>query len=440
MKKILLVEPDFPIPNKSRNHKNFLPIGLLKIASYLIENKNQVRLVRGTPKDIFKKDEIKEFQPEEIWITSLFTYWAKYVRDSVQVYKKIFPCAKIVIGGIYASLLSKKEVKKYTGCDKVFQGVFHKAEDYFPAYDLIENSNPHKIDYQIIHTSRGCNRHCDFCGTWKIEPKFYAKESIRNEIKFKKLVFYDNNFLMNPHIVKILNELIELKKDKKIIWCESQSGFDGRILIQKPYLAEMLKKTGFRYPRIAWDWGYNQHIEIKHQIDILIKNGYKSKDIFIFMLYNWEIPFKEMEMKRIECWKWKVQISDCRYRQLNQLYDNYNPFKKNQTNSDYYIHKKMEWTDLLIKQFRKNVREQNICVRQNVSFYSRAFENKIFIKDVLKKAKSIRDKQSKIMFLKKNQIDFWFPENLRYPLQGKLEIKNNRPDGLQTLRPHPGRD
>ena len=35
---VLLVEPDFPYPNKSKNkgndvHKNFIPIGLLKIGS-----------------------------------------------------------------------------------------------------------------------------------------------------------------------------------------------------------------------------------------------------------------------------------------------------------------------------------------------------------------------------------------------------------------------
>lgn len=37
-KSILLVEPDFPYPKKSKNkansvHKNFIPIGLLKIGS-----------------------------------------------------------------------------------------------------------------------------------------------------------------------------------------------------------------------------------------------------------------------------------------------------------------------------------------------------------------------------------------------------------------------
>lgn len=46
VKSVLLVEPNFPIPSKSRNHKNFLPIGLLKIASLLRKKSIDVELVR----------------------------------------------------------------------------------------------------------------------------------------------------------------------------------------------------------------------------------------------------------------------------------------------------------------------------------------------------------------------------------------------------------
>ena len=47
MKKILLVEPNFPIPPKSKNHRDFLPIGLLKLASYHRAKGDKVKLVRG---------------------------------------------------------------------------------------------------------------------------------------------------------------------------------------------------------------------------------------------------------------------------------------------------------------------------------------------------------------------------------------------------------
>ena len=46
VKNVLLVEPNFPIPNKSRNHSNFLPIGLLKIAAYLKRKSINVELIR----------------------------------------------------------------------------------------------------------------------------------------------------------------------------------------------------------------------------------------------------------------------------------------------------------------------------------------------------------------------------------------------------------
>ena len=51
VKNVLLVEPNFPIPNKSRNHSNFLPIGLLKIAAYLREKSINVKLIRFDEKN-----------------------------------------------------------------------------------------------------------------------------------------------------------------------------------------------------------------------------------------------------------------------------------------------------------------------------------------------------------------------------------------------------
>jgi len=224
-KRILLVEPDFPIPPKSKNHKNFLPIGLLKIASYLRLKGFKVKLARGIPKRI-TEIYILNFNPQEVWITSLFTYWAEYVKDAVRYYKRLFPDAKIVVGGIYASLMPD-HCKKFTGCDEVKKGVLQEAEKCSPAYDLIRNANPHPIDYQIIHASRGCIRDCNFCGVKEIEPKFDPESSIKDKIKKKKVVFYDNNFLANPNIEIILRELVDLKTIKTILWCDTQSGFDG---------------------------------------------------------------------------------------------------------------------------------------------------------------------------------------------------------------------
>lgn len=352
--KVLLVEPNFPIPSKSKNHRDFLPIGLLKLASYHRKRGDEIELVRGN-------QYFPDFYPNQIKITSLFTYWADYVWESVRFYKESYPKAKVIIGGIYASLMPKH--CKKSGCDEVFIGVDKEAEKCKPAYDLVD------VDYQIVHTSRGCVRRCKFCGTWKIEPEFTYKESIKEEICSNRIIFYDDNLLANPFIKDILKELMNAKHNNRVVYSESQCGIDGRLLT--PELAKLLKKARFHNPRIAWDHGYNQCKIIKKQIDMLVDAGYPAKDIYVFMIYNYEPDYYEMLKKLKQCKRWNVQIADCRYRPLNQTFDNYNP-RGRQTNKDYYIHTR--WTDRQIKLFRRKVRQQNIMIRHGFDFYSKELE------------------------------------------------------------------
>jgi len=354
--KILLVEPEFPIPPTGKNHKNYLPVGLLKLATYHKSKGDIVQLARGN----LPREKL-DFDPDHIMITSLFTYWRKHVKQSVEHYKNLFPNAKTFVGGIYASLMPE-DCKKYTGCDEVYAGVNKEAEKVTPDYSLVTDSN---LGFQIVHSSRGCIRNCGFCGVSQIEPEFYYKKSIKKEVCSNRLVFYDNNILANPCIKDILREIADFRYKGKAVSCESQCGFDGRLLT--PEIATLIKKARFKNVRIAWDGRFSDSKKTKKQIDMLTDAGYKRGDMFVFMIYNWEISFSEMEKKRRKCKEWGVQISDCRYRPMNQTHDDYNPYKR-QTSRDYYIHP--NWTDELVKGFRRNVRKQNICVRMGFENYS----------------------------------------------------------------------
>ncbi|RLI52498.1 MAG: Fe-S oxidoreductase [Candidatus Thorarchaeota archaeon] len=424
---VLLVEPMFPVPNKSKNHKDFLPVGLLKIGAWLTDEGHRVRLVRGNI-----PESKLDFTPDEIWITSLFTYWSKYVIETAKHYRGFRGRPRLVVGGIYASLMPE-HCREETGCDVVFKGVHPLAEEYYPDYALLDNG----LDIQIVHASRGCIHKCKFCGVHIIEPDGLKSapsiipliatprpgekrvhvqdiESDDYEIERRNLVFYDNNLLANENIERILRELAYLKRLRKIGWCESQSGFDGRVMQKQPHLARMLREAGFKDPRIAWDWGMSQEGSIKRQIDLLREAGYQSKDIFVFMLYNWGIPFEEMERKRIKCFEWKVQIADCRYRPLNQTYDEYRPGKKNQLRG-YYVHTKKGWTDALVKQFRRNVRRQNICVRHDQLIYSRAFETKKASREQIHEVNAVELPEEKIEALQRMGFDYWNPAEFTPP-------------------------
>ena len=424
-KKVLLVEPNFPIPNKSRNHSNFLPIGLLKIAAYLKRAQIEVKLIRFEEKEEdygqstldFKKDD--EFIPDLIFVTSIFTYWSKHVKNAVFYYKNKFKGVRIIVGGVYASLMPE-HCKKYTGCTDVIQGPIPEVETLIPDYDLVD------VDYQIIHTSRGCIRKCGFCGTYIIEPDWTCKKSIKNEIVKKKLIFYDNNLLANQYIEDILEELIELKKEKKISYLESQSGFDGRILRKKPYLTKMLKDAGFKNPKIAWDYGIVQAPKIKEQIDLLIDAGFTAKEISIFMIYNYEPNYEEMEEKRVKCAEWGVQITDCRYRPLNATFDNYSSYKRNQGPEDYYIHEECGWTDQKIRKFRRNIRRHNICMRHEVDYHSTILERKQIPQEDAKKYRKMKFKEIKDKY-SKELPDAWCPLDFHpWDEQDYFKIKDRK--------------
>ncbi len=349
---ILLVEPEFPIPDKSKNHSHFLPVGLLKIGSYHKAKKDRVKLVRGL--------ERCGFTPDRIFITSLFTYWSSHVHQAASFYHKAYPKAQIEIGGIYASLLPE-DCRKRSPFATVRRGLYRRgaAEKVKVDYSIL----PHELDYQILHTSRGCTRRCTFCGTWRIEPQFTCKESITNEIQKRKLVFYDNNLLANPKIDDILRELAAYRTPEgRQITCESQSGFDLNLLT--PERAKLLKDARFIKPRIAWDGPCDRRAKVRKAVRMLKKVGYGRKDVYVFMIYNYKLPYAEMRKKLDACRRWKVRLIDCRYRPLDITEDNYRPGPKPQEPGSYYVHE--GWTDRQVRSFRRAVRHQNIAILLNL--------------------------------------------------------------------------
>jgi len=377
--KVLLVEPDFPFPNKSKQranevHKNFVPIGLLKLGAFYKSKGYKVKVVRGNK----SAKELNYFEPDIVGITSLFTYWSEHLWNSVEHYRGLFPKAEIKVGGIYVTLhhateAFRKKAKMYDAYWHI--GVHDGAEKFYPDYRLIP-----PVDYHLTHAMRGCIRRCAFCGTWRIEPKITHKkpEELIKEIQTigkNKVIFLDNNFFANPYVKDNLRALAKIRVNEKPVIFESQSGFDARLIANDPELAILLKQARFQNVRIAWDHGFGDRHVIQQQIKRLTDAGFTTKDISVFMIYNFDIPFKEMLKKLNFCKRLGVQITDCRYRPLESTFDNYDPhaFKTGQTERDYYIHSKAGWTDAKIRDFRSRVREHNIAIRYGGP-YNKKFE------------------------------------------------------------------
>lgn len=354
-KNILLVQPQWPIPSRKKDsvHHKYFPTGLLKMSTLFKSQGHNVEFIIGTKRP--------QKQPDEIYCTSLFTYWAHYVLKTVSYYRAMFPAARIIVGGPYISLMSHFDplyidlIKSFNGIDECFIGLYHEAENCLPDLSLVPDS-----DVMTLNSSRGCIRACKPCGVSVLESSFTWKESIQREILRNKIIFYDNNFLANPAVSQIFEETASTKVNGRVVVCESQAGFDARILVQKPHLAKLIKKARFQRPRVAFDNSLDEYSVVEEAVRLLREAGYSMKEIMVFIIYNYEQDFSVVEAKRKMIGSLGAQVSDCRYRPLDLLEDNYKPGKP-QLPGEYYINP--NWTDAQVKEFRRLVRGQNIMVR-----------------------------------------------------------------------------
>ena len=116
---ILLVEPKMPRSWGANNQF----VGLLRIANWLNSTGHNIRYVQSPTIP-------PGFTPDEIYVTSMFTYHYKAVWEAVKFYKFMYPLAHLKLGGIYASLCP--EHAKGSGADEIFVGQHPEAMHYPP--------------------------------------------------------------------------------------------------------------------------------------------------------------------------------------------------------------------------------------------------------------------------------------------------------------------
>ena len=152
------------------------------------------------------------------------------------------------------------------------------------------------------------------------------------------------NLLAKPEAIDIIRELGEKRVNGKVVRYSMVCGIDWRFLTLE--LAEALKASRFQKIRLAWDWSFHYQVKIKEAIKMLKKAGYRGpRDVMVFMVCNWKIPYK-VNLRKLELLKvWNVQVSDCWFD--NQLPPNVKP---------------VHWTEEQIKDFRRICRRHNQLV------------------------------------------------------------------------------
>lgn len=283
---ILLVEPDY----KSL----YPPLGLMKISTWHKKRGDSVDFVRGK---IFNK---KRY--DKIYITTLFTYFAKEVIETVNFYKNFYSSANIKVGGIFATLMPDY-IKKHTGITP-HVGLLKAVEDCVPDYALFPSLN-----YSLTFTTRGCPRDCKYCAVKIHEPRFFAKDRWERDIDITKnrIVFWDNNWFFSSNFFKDIDKLKKINKP-----FDFNQGLDARLFTAEK--AKLLASLKINPLRFAFD-SVKEDGHVRRAIQMAQKLG--IDDIRVYVLYNFEDSPEEFYYKINEINELGALSYPMRYRPID---------------------------------------------------------------------------------------------------------------------------
>lgn len=362
MSNILLCRPSFI---QSRNDKYSIPLGLCKISAWKKSIGDSVFYVNGTVSDIDIPNKI-----DEIFISSVFTYWADTVITTSNYWHTRYPEATLYIGGIAATLIPEY-LKKQMPYANIIEGYHPIADGYMPDYSILPTDNPEINNAQIIHTSRGCPRRCEWCGVWKIEPNlvFKSVEQIEKELyantKRKDVQVYDNSVLVYPDIKRLFNLFKYFHERYGYVYSFCQ-GIDGRMMQKWEErginIAKLMKECGVYDIRFSYDHEKERE-SVLYCINSLEEAGYLRKDMQVFCIINSNDTPIVVEDRYWNIYKLGCQIHSDRYRKLDSVYDNYH-----KGGNDYFINTEHEWNDCKIRGLLSMMSTINYSVRMGCLF------------------------------------------------------------------------
>lgn len=228
--------------------------------------------------------------PDEVWITSIMTYWWESTRDTVLLLKRLCPHARIRVGGIYPTLApyhlrdallarghnfevirgrdldigrSKRRIV-VRNSDCIVTGEIPAASNAnldFECYRHMTRTlegQERLPQYAILTTSRGCPFDCSYCaqkayneGSLKVRIRSARDtfEEIRHKYHtygVREIAFYEDNFLLEkPNIERLLRLLLEHKSEMPHLRLYAPEGVEVRLLHQDLEFVRLMRETGF---------------------------------------------------------------------------------------------------------------------------------------------------------------------------------------------------
>nr|NJM04019.1 radical SAM protein [Desulfobacula sp.] len=242
-----------------------------------LEHMNRKFSRYGILPEWFLADLARISTPDLIFVTSLMTYWASGVKETIDLIKTVYPDVPLVLGGIYAGLCHDHAVrtsgadlvvkgpgepllagilKEFTGFGLEDERLLKSPIDLdslpFPALDL-----QRAIPYAPVLTSRGCPFSCEYCASSYLEPVLRRRspEGVYDELTHwhetqgvKNFAFYDDALLVNAeaHAFPLLERIIASGLD---LHFHTPNALHIRAVTKKA--AELMFRAGFKTIRLG---------------------------------------------------------------------------------------------------------------------------------------------------------------------------------------------
>jgi radical SAM superfamily enzyme YgiQ (UPF0313 family) len=333
------------------------PHGLLKVASWLRNNDyrdirlldclatNEKRKVSFRKRNIISRGNIERqlceygwsleklenelrrhssgdlFYPQEIWITSVMTYWWESTRDVIRLIKKCFPenTPRILVGGIYPTLAPEHAEKSLSeGSENIVivsGEICGEAANSWT--DLSLYNDPiyeYRPRYAILTGSRGCPFNCAYCAQLKLnngnrQVRYRTKDDIVEEIRAKytdfgirEFAFYEDNLLFDRD--EFMNRLDAIERLNLKLEFYAPEGIEPRLIEDE--LLKKMRKVGFHKIHLALEtidneiarkWNRRQATIEKFDsaVDIARRCGFRAgaQELNAFVIFG--IPDEDLQ-------------------------------------------------------------------------------------------------------------------------------------------------
>jgi radical SAM superfamily enzyme YgiQ (UPF0313 family) len=266
------------------------PISLPAAHRYKFEFGLPLRAVERHLEEAAHAADEPSWAPDEVWITSIMTYWWESTVDAILMFKRLYPKAKIRVGGLYPTLaphhlrlkllsaglrfelvrgrdltvetvkgkprvvnrdcIVTGEVPPASNADLDFEGYRQMTRDLEGIERLPK--------YAILTTSRGCPFDCSYCaqkayneGSLKVRIRSHREtfDEIRHKYHtygIHHFGFYEDNFLLEkPNIERLLRLILDHKDELRHLTLYAPEGVEVRLLHQDLEFVKLMRDTGF---------------------------------------------------------------------------------------------------------------------------------------------------------------------------------------------------